>query len=69
MPLNSTDAASPGYQTATRPILSMNLWSCVSHLLELDARMPWLSGLLSLLHWATLVGPGEVGNTDGTLDR
>lgn len=52
-----------------RPIVSMKVWSCASELIELDSRMPWLSGLISMLHWGALSGPGRVGNTDGVLDR
>lgn len=52
-----------------QPILRMKSWSCISHLLELDARMPWLSGFLSFLQWIAITGPGKVGNTDGTLDK
>jgi hypothetical protein len=52
-----------------RPIVSMKLWGCASKLVELDARMPWLSGLISMLHLGALLGPGRVGDTDGVLDR
>lgn len=52
-----------------RPMVSMKLWSCASQLVELDWRMPWLSGLISMLHWGVLLGPGKVGDTDGVLDR
>ncbi|KAF1958289.1 hypothetical protein CC80DRAFT_408837 [Byssothecium circinans] len=52
-----------------RPIVSMSLWSCASEFVGLSVRMPWLSGVISLLHWGTLVGPGKVGDTDGVLDR
>ncbi|KAI9747545.1 MAG: hypothetical protein M1835_002039, partial [Candelina submexicana] len=52
-----------------QPILSMKSWSCISHLLELDSRMPWLSGFLSFVQWMAIAGPGKVGNTDGTLDK
>ncbi len=52
-----------------QPILRMKSWSCISHLLELDARMPWLSGFLSFLQWIAISGPGKVGDTDGTLDK
>ena len=52
-----------------RPILSMQLWSCASQLADLNSRMPWLSGLISMLHWVALAGPGRVGDTDGVLDR
>lgn len=52
-----------------RPIVSMKLWSCAVQLAELDVRMPWLLGLISMLHRGSLVGPGRVGETDGVLDR
>ena len=52
-----------------RPIVSMKLWSCVVQLLELDTRMPWLLGFLSMLHRGLLAGPGNMGDTDGVLDR
>lgn len=52
-----------------RPIVSMKLWSCASKLVELEGRMPWLSGFISMLHLGALVGPGSVGDTDGVLDR
>ncbi|KAF2275829.1 uncharacterized protein EI97DRAFT_450650 [Westerdykella ornata] len=62
--------SSPGIGIAAkRPMLSMRLWSCVSQLVELERRMPWLSGFASLLHWLALAGPGRVGGIDGVLDR
>ncbi|CAI6333047.1 unnamed protein product [Periconia digitata] len=54
---------------AKRPIVSMKVWSFASQLIELDIRMPWVSGLLSMLHYWTLAGPGRVGDTNGVLDR
>lgn len=52
-----------------RPIVSMKLWSCVAQLAEMDVRMPWLLGFVSMFHRGALVGPGRVGETDGVLDR
>jgi hypothetical protein len=54
---------------AKRPVVSMSLWSCVAQLAELDVRMPWLLGFISMLHRGAVVGPGRVGETDGVLDR
>jgi hypothetical protein len=54
---------------AKRPVVSMTLWSCAAQLAELDVRMPWLLGFISMLHRGALVGPGRVGETDGVLDR
>lgn len=55
--------------SSKRPIVSMKLWSFASKLIELETRMPWLSGSISMLQWAALDGPGKVGNVDGVLDR
>ncbi|KAI8941112.1 hypothetical protein NX059_002350 [Plenodomus lindquistii] len=52
-----------------RPILSMKMWSCALRLADLDVRMPWLLGIISMLHNGALLGPGKVGETDGVLDR
>ena len=48
------------------PVVSFAVWRACSRLIDLDLRMPWLAGLLSLLHRAVVVGPGRV---DGGLDR
>ncbi|KAM3070253.1 hypothetical protein ACMFMG_010090 [Clarireedia jacksonii] len=52
-----------------QPILTMKLWSCVSTLLDMETRMPWLSATMSLLQWGAITGPGKVGNTDGMIDK
>lgn len=52
-----------------RPIVSMKLWSCAAQVGELDLRMPWLLGFISMLHRGVLAGPGRVGDMDGILDR
>ena len=52
-----------------QPIISYQIWSTASHLVSLPSRMPWLAGLVSLLHWFALTGAGRVGDTDGRLDR
>lgn len=68
-PLDSGDQAERQLLTSKRPIISMKLWSCASQLVELQTRMPWLSGFISMLQWGALEGPGKVGNIDGILDR
>ncbi|KAI9882863.1 MAG: hypothetical protein M1823_005392 [Watsoniomyces obsoletus] len=52
-----------------RPMLSMSIWSCISHTLNLPRRMPWLDGFLQLLRHGLLSGLGRVGDTDRPLDR
>jgi hypothetical protein len=68
-PLARSETSSASPSDDQRPILSMAVWSMVGHLIEVETRMPWLSGLLALLQHGALAGPGRVGNTDGALDR
>lgn len=52
-----------------RPIIKMKIWSTISHLLDLDFRMPWLSAMISMLQWSSVAGPGGLGNTDKMFDK
>lgn len=51
------------------PILGMMVWTCLSTITRLQERMPWLTGMLSLMQWLLLVGPGQLCCTDSRLDR
>jgi PXA domain-containing protein len=62
-------AARSGIAKASRPIVDMTVWKTAGNLMELQTRMPWLSGLASLMHWTVTAGPGRVGETDGKIDR
>jgi len=69
-PTSTSERASAGpNQPSKRPIIKMKLWSCVSSLFDLNFRMPWLYGTISMLQWGALAGPGKLGNTDGMLDK
>ncbi|RYP64055.1 hypothetical protein DL770_009264 [Monosporascus sp. CRB-9-2] len=50
------------------PIAEFYIWSCVANLLELDVRMPWLTGALSMGQWAAMRGPGRLAGLNGGLD-
>ena len=52
-----------------RPVVSMKVWTCIAQLSAIELRMPWLSGLLSLLQWLSLYGPGGLCTTNSALDR
>jgi hypothetical protein len=52
-----------------RPILDMGVWPMISKIIELNVRMPWLSGMLALVHHFAVYGPGKVADTDGAIDR
>jgi PXA domain len=66
---NMTASSESPNSPLKRPILSMKIWACASNLLDLDARMPWLSATLSMLQWFALQGLGELGYTDGMIDK
>jgi splicing suppressor protein 51 len=51
------------------PIIDFNLWPCIANLLETDARMPWLAGVLSMVQWGAMRGPGRVAGYNGIIDR
>lgn len=51
------------------PIADFHIWSCLVHLLEIDVRMPWLTGALSMGQWAAMRGPGKLAGFNGSLDR
>ena len=51
------------------PIVDFNLWPCLANLLEIDVRMPWLTGALSMIQWGAMRGPGKLAGFNGSLDR
>lgn len=51
------------------PIAAFSLWPCIANLLEVDARMPWLRGALSLVQWGAMKGPGMLAGHNGVIDR
>ena len=65
--------ASPKLETEPEPVktpvLAFRCWAAISNLIEMDARMPWLHGMLSLLQWLAMTGPGRIADVDGRLDR
>lgn len=70
-PSLTTTETPPNGQTPPlkRPIMKMKIWSCAASLLDLNFRMPWVTSTISLLQWGAITGPGEVGNTDGMIDK
>ncbi|EGX97126.1 PXA domain protein [Cordyceps militaris CM01] len=51
------------------PVLDFKVWQCVGNLIQLDSRMPWLSGFLSLLQYQAVHGPGRLVGLNSPLDR
>lgn len=52
-----------------QPMLSFQVLSVISVLLDLRSRMPWLSGSLALLQYQLIHGPLGLAATDGILDQ
>lgn len=51
------------------PVLEFRLWACLGNIAELGLRMPWLGGMLSLLKYGAVYGPGRIADVDGVFDR
>jgi hypothetical protein len=66
---NADDICDGRIDRSKQPIVKMKIWSCAANLLDLDARMPWLSATFSLAQHVALTGPGALGNTDGMIDK
>lgn len=66
---NAGDIWNGRTERTKQPIVMMKIWSCAANLLDLDARMPWLSATFSFLQHVALTGPGTLGNTDGMIDK
>lgn len=51
------------------PVLAFKAWQCAGNLIELNSRMPWLSGFLSLIQYQAVHGPGGLVSLNSPLDR
>lgn len=64
-----SEVSSTALSDEQRPIFDMGIWPMISKVIELNVRMPWLSGMLALVHHGAVYGPGKVADTDGAIDR
>lgn len=62
-------SAESSSEAAKTPVLAFSIWSTISNWLEMDKRMPWLCGNLSMVQWLAIAGPGRVAGFDGVADR
>lgn len=67
--MDARSSAELSSEAAKTPVLAFSMWSTVSKWLEMDKRMPWLCGNLSMLQWLAIAGPGRVAGFDGVVDR
>jgi hypothetical protein len=66
---NTTTTSKGRTPSLKQPVLKMKIWSCVSNLLDLEVRMPWLYATISMIQWGAIAGPGELGGMDGMIDK
>ncbi|KAK0711181.1 PXA domain-containing protein [Lasiosphaeris hirsuta] len=66
---DSSETGETGSEPPKTPVLAFRCWAAISNLIEMDMRMPWLRGTLSLLQWIAMAGPGQIADVDGKLDR
>ncbi|KAH7328517.1 PXA domain-containing protein [Stachybotrys elegans] len=66
---HATEPKQPVVIRDKAPVLAFGVWSCISNLIELHLRMPWLNGFLSLLQAGAIYGPGTMAGLDSPLDR
>lgn len=55
--------------TQRHAMIDYQVWTAVGTLFSLSTRMPWLTGMLSLIHRLAVHGYGKVGRFDSRLDR
>jgi hypothetical protein len=51
------------------PVLALRLWTTLATIVSMPERMPWLTGMTSLLQHLLLCGPGRMGRADSYMDR
>lgn len=67
--VSARSSAELSSEAAKTPVLAFSIWSTISNWLEMDRRMPWLCGNLSMVQWLAIAGPGRVAGFDGVVDR
>jgi len=68
-PAITPDDATRHQALERRAMIDYAIWPALATLICLPTRMPWLHGLLQLIHRLALSGWGKIGRTNGSLDR
>ncbi|SPB53225.1 unnamed protein product [Aspergillus niger] len=68
-PTSNADGTPSCATSKKRPVLDYRLYGMVSQVMDVPQRMPWLCGMLALIQYLILAGPGRLGDTDSVLDR
>lgn len=68
-PSPSTRRLSDANSRSPRAVISYRLFSCISTILDLSIRMPWLASSLGFWQHVLSDGPGRYGSANSTLDK
>lgn len=68
-PVSSTKHRSDPDARSPRAVINYRLFSCMSTLLDLTIRMPWLASSLGFCQHILGTGPGRYGAANSTLDK
>jgi hypothetical protein len=69
LPALPTRHASGPDSQSPRAVVNYRLFSCMSAMLDLTVRMPWLAGSLGFCQFVLSTGPGLLGAANSTLDK
>ncbi|EXJ73074.1 uncharacterized protein A1O5_04223 [Cladophialophora psammophila CBS 110553] len=69
LPVSSTGQISDPDHRSPRAVIHYRLFSCMSTMLDLTVRMPWLAGSLGFWQHILSAGPGKYGAANSTLDK
>lgn len=68
-PAPSTRRLSDANSRSPRAVINYRLFSCISTILDLSIRMPWLASSLGFWQHILSEGPGRYGSANSTLDK
>ncbi|KIX02004.1 uncharacterized protein Z518_07943 [Rhinocladiella mackenziei CBS 650.93] len=68
-PVSSTRRVSGTDSRSPRAVINYRIFSCISTMLDLSVRMPWLESSLGFWQHILSTGPGRYGAPNSTLDK
>ncbi|KIW25089.1 uncharacterized protein PV07_10759 [Cladophialophora immunda] len=69
LPVPSTRQVSAPDHRSPRAVINYRVFSCISSMLDLTIRMPWLASSLGFWQHILTTGPGRYGAANSTLDK
>ena len=68
-PVSSTQHLSDADPRSPRAVINYRMFACISTVLDLSLRMPWLASSLGFWQHILSAGPGRYGASNSTLDK